>query len=84
MLLTVVVSSQRWGENGRFQQKGFRSPRILRPVRHLPRHVLQRSEARPARALKVGKKTLVLKSDAESWAKSLPELRTGGHEQASA
>jgi excisionase family DNA binding protein len=36
------------------------------------------------RALKVGKKTLVLKSDAESWAKSLPELRTGGHGQASA
>jgi excisionase family DNA binding protein len=33
------------------------------------------------RALKVGKRTLVLKSDAESWAKSLPEL---GREQASA
>jgi excisionase family DNA binding protein len=29
------------------------------------------------RALKLGKKTLVLKSDAESWAKSLPELRAG-------
>jgi excisionase family DNA binding protein len=26
------------------------------------------------RALKLGKKTLVLKSDAESWAQSLPEL----------
>lgn len=26
------------------------------------------------RALKLGKKTLVLKSDAESWAKSLPAL----------
>jgi hypothetical protein len=33
------------------------------------------------RALKVGKKTLVLKSDAESWAKSLPELGTVGREQ---
>jgi excisionase family DNA binding protein len=30
------------------------------------------------RALKVGKRTLVLKSDAESWAKSLPELGTVG------
>jgi excisionase family DNA binding protein len=36
------------------------------------------------RALKVGKRTLVLKSDAEAWATSLPELRTVGHEQASA
>jgi excisionase family DNA binding protein len=36
------------------------------------------------RALKVGKKTLVLKSDAESWAKSLPELGTVGREQLSA
>jgi excisionase family DNA binding protein len=36
------------------------------------------------RALKLGKKTLVLKSDAESWAKSLPELRTVGREQLSA
>jgi len=36
------------------------------------------------RALKVGKRTLVLKADAESWAKSLPELRTVGSEQASA
>jgi excisionase family DNA binding protein len=30
------------------------------------------------RALELGKKTLVLKSDADSWAKSLPELRAGG------
>jgi excisionase family DNA binding protein len=36
------------------------------------------------RALKVGKRTLVLKSDAESWAASLPELRTLGREHASA
>jgi excisionase family DNA binding protein len=36
------------------------------------------------RALKLGKKTLVLKSDAESWAKSLPELRAAAREQASA
>ena len=36
------------------------------------------------RALKLGKKTIILKSDAENWAASLPELRTGGREQASA
>jgi excisionase family DNA binding protein len=32
------------------------------------------------KARKLGKKTLVLKSDAESWAKSLPELATVGRE----
>jgi excisionase family DNA binding protein len=36
------------------------------------------------RALKLGKKTIVLKVDAESWAKSLPELGTVGREQLSA
>jgi excisionase family DNA binding protein len=36
------------------------------------------------RALKVGKRTLVLKSDAEVWAASLPELRTVGGQQARA
>jgi excisionase family DNA binding protein len=36
------------------------------------------------RALKLGKKTLVLRADAEVWAASLPELRTVGREQASA
>jgi excisionase family DNA binding protein len=43
------------------------------------------------RAVKVGHKTLVLKSDAENWAASLPEARTslperraGGAEQAHA
>jgi excisionase family DNA binding protein len=33
------------------------------------------------RARKLGKKTIILKSDAEAWAASLPELRTIGHEQ---
>jgi excisionase family DNA binding protein len=28
------------------------------------------------RAVKVGKKTLIMRSDAEAWAKSLPELTT--------
>jgi excisionase family DNA binding protein len=33
------------------------------------------------RARKLGKKTIILKSDAEAWAASLPELRIIGHEQ---
>lgn len=32
------------------------------------------------RARKLGKKTIILKSDAEAWATSLPELRTVGRE----
>jgi len=32
-------------------------------------------EVRRGRALKLGKKTIVLKVDAESWAKSLPALQ---------
>jgi excisionase family DNA binding protein len=36
------------------------------------------------RAVKVGRKTLILHADAAVWAASLPELRTSGHEQASA
>jgi excisionase family DNA binding protein len=36
------------------------------------------------RAVKVGRKTLILHADADAWAASLPELRTGGREQASA
>jgi hypothetical protein len=36
------------------------------------------------RAVKLGRKTLILRADAEVWAASLPELRTGGREQASA
>ena len=36
------------------------------------------------RALKVGRKTLIMRADAEVWAASLPELRTGGRDQASA
>ena len=36
------------------------------------------------RAVKLGRKTLILRADAEVWAASLPELRTVGREQASA
>jgi helix-turn-helix protein len=36
------------------------------------------------RAVKVGRKTLILHADAEVWAAALPELRTVGREQASA
>jgi excisionase family DNA binding protein len=36
------------------------------------------------RAVKLGRKTLILRADAEAWAASLPELRTIGREQASA
>jgi hypothetical protein len=36
------------------------------------------------RAVKVGRKTLILHADAEVWAAALPELRAGGREQASA
>ena len=34
------------------------------------------------KAVKLGAKTMVLKADADSWAASLPELRTGCREQA--
>jgi predicted DNA-binding transcriptional regulator AlpA len=34
------------------------------------------------KAVKLGAKTMVLKADADSWAASLPELRTVGREQA--
>ena len=36
------------------------------------------------RAIKLGRKTIVMRADADAWAASLPELRTVGHEQASA
>jgi len=36
------------------------------------------------RAVKLGRKTLILHADAEGWAASLPELRAGGREQPSA
>jgi excisionase family DNA binding protein len=36
------------------------------------------------RAVKLGRKTLILHADAEVWAASLPELRAAGREQASA
>ncbi len=32
------------------------------------------------RALKIGRKTLILRADAEAWASSLPELRPGARE----
>jgi excisionase family DNA binding protein len=35
-------------------------------------------------AKKLGKKTVILRTDADAWAASLPELRTVGREQASA
>jgi excisionase family DNA binding protein len=36
------------------------------------------------RAIKLGKKTIVMRADAEVWAASLPELRTVGREPACA
>ena len=36
------------------------------------------------RAVKLGRKTLILRPDAEVWAAALPELRVGGREQPSA
>ncbi len=36
------------------------------------------------RAVKLGRRTLILRSDAEAWAAALPELRTGARAQASA
>jgi excisionase family DNA binding protein len=35
-------------------------------------------------AKKLGKKTVILRTDADAWAASLPELKTVGREQASA
>jgi excisionase family DNA binding protein len=35
------------------------------------------------RARKLGKKTIVMRADADAWAASLPELRAGGRERAS-
>jgi excisionase family DNA binding protein len=46
--------------------------------------VYQEIRARRLRAVKLGRKTLILRADAEGWAASLPELRTVGREQASA
>jgi excisionase family DNA binding protein len=36
------------------------------------------------RAVKLGRKTLILRPDADAWAASLPELRAAGREHASA
>ena len=36
------------------------------------------------RAVKLGRRTLIMRADVEAWAASLPELRTGGRKQASA
>ena len=44
----------------------------------------QEVRARRLRAVKLGRKTLILRADAEVWAAALPELRTAGPEQASA
>jgi excisionase family DNA binding protein len=44
----------------------------------------QEVRARRLRAVKLGRKTLILRADAEVWAASLPELRTVGRAQASA
>jgi excisionase family DNA binding protein len=44
----------------------------------------QQIRAGRLRAVKLGRKTLILRTDAEVWAASLPELRAGGREQASA
>ena len=44
----------------------------------------QQIRAGRLRAVKLGRKTLILRADAEIWAAALPELRTAGREQASA
>jgi excisionase family DNA binding protein len=44
----------------------------------------QEVRARRLRAVKLGRKTLILRADADAWAASLPELRTVGRQQASA
>src|SRR5262249_361051 len=44
----------------------------------------QEVRARRLRAVKLGRKTLILRADAEAWAAGLPELRAGGREQACA
>ena len=44
----------------------------------------QEVRARRLRAVKLGRKTLILRADAEVWAAALPELGTAGREQASA
>ena len=43
---------------------------------------VSRIRARRLRAVKLGRKTLILRADAEVWAASLPELKTVGREQA--
>ena len=43
----------------------------------------QQIRAGRLRAVKLGRKTLILRADADAWAASLPELRTVGREQAS-
>jgi len=44
----------------------------------------QQIRAGRLRAVKLGRKTLILRADADAWAASLPELRTVGRQQASA
>jgi excisionase family DNA binding protein len=42
----------------------------------------QEIRARRLRAVKLGRKTLILRADAEVWAAALPELRTVGRKHA--
>ena len=44
----------------------------------------QQIRAGRLRAVKLGRKTLILRADADAWAASLPELRAVGREQACA
>ena len=52
------------------------------PTGSAVRRRINRIRARRLRAVKLGRKTLILRADAEVWAASLPELRTVGREQA--
>ncbi len=44
----------------------------------------QQIRAGRLRAVKLGRKTLILRADADAWAASLPEFRTVGRERARA
>ena len=47
----------------------------------LPRDGVSKIRTGRLRAVKLGRKTLILRVDAEAWAASLPELRTIRREQ---
>lgn len=55
---------------------------VLRPIWHLSRY--QQIRTGKLRAVKLGRRTVLLAPDVDAWAASLPELRAGGREQASA